>query len=179
MTSDEVRKLFLTRYEADRNHELELDKVAAQYELVFLQAAGILNGASATVFLSFLGSTLDKLIHVNSRLWIMSFLAWLLGLVVAIIAGSIAYRAQETVVRAIRNRRHAAGLNLLEESYRTVAGVESNITSTSLWERAQSQQSDGDRGLKTALYMGIGSVALFVLGACLALATVLTSVPMK
>src|SRR4051794_22572314 len=49
------------RYTADRAHELELEKVSAQYELGFIQAAGILNGASATVFLSFLGSTIDKL----------------------------------------------------------------------------------------------------------------------
>jgi hypothetical protein len=73
------QKLFLARYNADRAHELELDKIAARYELAFFQSAGILNGVSVTLFLS----TFDKL-HLKSSVWILSVVAWLLGLVLAI-----------------------------------------------------------------------------------------------
>ena len=93
-SDQQSRKDFLARYAADRTHELELEKVSAQYELGFIQAAGILNGASATVFLSFLGSPVDKL-EVNSLLWSASLVVWLLGLIVAVVAGTVAYIAQD------------------------------------------------------------------------------------
>ena len=67
--SKESTEAFLAKYAADRTHELEIEKVSAKYELGFIQAAGILNGASTTAFLSFFSSTVDKL-GVNSIFWL-------------------------------------------------------------------------------------------------------------
>ena len=132
--------------------------------------------SSATVFVSFLGSSLDKL-QVNRWLWAAGFGSWLLGLVVAIIAGTIAYRAQETFVRAIRNRRHSAGLAVLGDSYRKAASIEPNQTNETLHACSLELQSSGDKGWKFAWLIGIISVCFFLVGACLALATVITAVP--
>ena len=58
---DETSERFqfaLAKYEADRAHELELEKVSAQIEIDFIQAAVVLNGVAATAFLSFLSNNM-------------------------------------------------------------------------------------------------------------------------
>jgi hypothetical protein len=102
------RQYLIARYNADRAHELELDKITGLYELAFFQAAAILNGVSATVFVSFFGSTLDK-VRVAGGFLSASFFLWLLGLFLALWGGHVAYEAQKRFVSARRNRRHATG----------------------------------------------------------------------
>jgi hypothetical protein len=177
-TKEEDTKAFLARYTADRAHELELEKVSAQYELRFIQAAGILNGASATVFLSFLGSTIDKL-EMSSALWIASVLIWLLGLIGAVVAGASAYKSQEKFVDSRRSRRNAAGLRVMRSSYRTTFSIGPEATPEVLDDKANDLNRDGDKYLWFSWCIGLLSITFFGIGAGLALAVVLTANPLR
>ena len=82
--------MFLERYKADRALELEISKFSGALERGFLQATAVLNGGSATVFLSFVGTTAGR-VRVSTPLLATTFLLWLLGPVASLIAGFIAY----------------------------------------------------------------------------------------
>ena len=172
--AERVRQTFLERYKADRAQELELNKFSGELEKTFLQAAAILNGGSATIFLSFIGSTLDKT-KVNPRLVSVAFGLWLAGLIGAIIAGFVAYRAQDYFARATRNRRDGTGIAILDGSYRQAMGVSRDDTPATLLCRAARQQEQAEWRWKLATGTGVASVVLFCLGAGFALATVLTA----
>ena len=97
--AERVRQTFLERYKADRTQELELSKFSGELEKTFLQAAAVLNGGSATIFLSFIGSIIEK---TKSNSWLVSaaFISWLIGLILVLIAGFVAYRAQDRFVKS-------------------------------------------------------------------------------
>ena len=171
---ERVRQMFLERYKADRTQELELNKFSGELEKTFLQAAAVLNGGSATIFLSFIGSTIDKT-KANPRLISAAFCIWLAGLLGAIIAGFVAYRAQDYFARATRNRRDATGLDVLGDSYRRAMSVSRDDTPATLSCRAALRQTQAEMRWNWVTGIGIASVVLFCLGAGFALATVLTA----
>ena len=174
--ADCVRQMFLERYKADRTQELELNKFSGDLEKTFLQAAAVLNGGSATIFLSFIGSTIDKT-KADPRLVSAAFSLWLAGLIGAIIAGFIVYRAQDYFARATRNRRDATGLAILDGSYRRAMNISPDDTPETLRCRAAQKQEQAERRWKWATGIGVASVVLFCLGAGFALATVLKASP--
>jgi hypothetical protein len=170
------RQFLIARYNADRAHELELEKITGLYELAFFQAAAILNGVSATVFLSFFGSTFDK-VRVESGLLAVSFFLWLAGLFFALWGGHVAYEAQKRFVSARRNRRHATGARVMGASqYARLLGVTIEEDSDTLYARADRTQTEAQQGWNRARYIGVGSMTIFLVGAILALVTLLTSV---
>jgi len=169
------RQYLIARYNADRAHELELEKITGLYELAFFQAAAILNGVSATVFVSFFGSTLDK-VRVESGFLAGSFFLWLVGLCLALWGGNVAYEAQKRFVSARRNRRHATGARVMGASqYARLLGVVIEEEPDALYERANLTQREAQRGWNRGRYIGIASMTLFLAGAVLALVTLLTS----
>lgn len=167
----------IARYNADRAHELELDKASGQYELAFFQAGAILNGASATVFLSFLGSTLTKF-ELRSGFLIASFLLWIAGLAVALWGGNLSYEAQKEFVSARRNRRHATGARAMGHArYARLLGVHIEETFEVLFKRAEETQKRAQKRLNTAQRFGLASMFIFGFGALSALVTVIVSLP--
>ena len=175
--AERARQAFVERYKADRTQELELNKFSGELEKTFLQAAAVLNGGSATVFLSFIGSTLDR---AKPDPWLVSaaFGLWLAGLIGSIVAGFIAYRAQDYFARATRNRRDGTGLNVLGDSYRKAMSISQDDTAATLLCRAGQRQEQAERHWSWVTAIGVASVVLFCLGAGFALATVLTAVPL-
>jgi CRP-like cAMP-binding protein len=172
------RQAFMERYKADRALELELSKFSGDLEKSFLQAAAVLNGGSATVFLSFIGSTSDK-VRVDPYLLSMSFIAWVTGLTFALTTGWIAYQAQSGFIRAARNKRHVSGLEILGESYRLSMAVAAHDTVETIREHSNSLQRDAEKRWKQAGHFGLGSICLFGVGAILALLTVLLAAPIR
>ncbi len=182
MPNDETeadRQYIITRYNADRTHEVELEKVSAQYELAFFQAAALLNGGSSTVFVSFLGSTLARL-DVRSVFLLVSFLLWIAGLGLALWGGYQGYEAQKHFVSARRNRRHAIGTQALgEERYARLLGVGTPDSAETLSARAEKYQNDATLGFNRARSYGLWSMALFLVGAILAVGTVMNTAGAK
>ncbi len=167
---------FLERYKADRAQELELNKFSGDLEKSFLQAAAVLNGASATVFLSFVGTTIGK-VKLKPLLVSASMGFWIIGLVAAIAAGFVAYRAQDVFGRATRHRRDGTGLRILGESYREAMGVSRDDTPDTLMCRAGQRQAQAETRWAWATGIGVASVILFCTGAGFALWTVLKAAP--
>src|SRR3954462_7966382 len=91
------RQYVLERYKADRAHELEVEKFSAQFEIAFIQSCVLLNGAFAAGTLAFYGATIEK-INISKELLLGSFGCWLIGLSLGIIAGGVAYYAQQNIV---------------------------------------------------------------------------------
>ena len=172
MSEDFQQQLYLQRYIADRTHELELEKIAGALERTFLQVAGVLNGASATVFISFLASTADK-VKTNPFLLTMTFVLWISGLCVSIIAGASAYKAQQHFMSEYRVRRHEGGLRLFETEYRRASGVNQEHSAAHFAQRANNENSSGEMNWSRARRFGLTSIIFFFIGAVFALATVL------
>ena len=172
------RQLYLERYKADRAHELELEMIAGGLERAVLQVAGLLNGASATVFLSFLGSTADK-VKVSAGLLTATFAWWLLGLLISILSGVDAYAAQQHFIAVYRSRRHEGGLKVSEAEYRKASGVQEDHGPDYFVKRAGERYDRGEGRWGRAKRFGTASVILFALGAIFALATVLSAAPVK
>lgn len=174
--ADGARTTFVERYKADRALELEISKFSGSLERSFLQAAAVLNGGSATVFLSFVGTTVGR-VRVSTPLLATTFVLWLVGLVASLVAGFIAYRSQDFFGRAVRNRRDAAGVTVLGGSYTRSMGVLPSDDAAVLAKRAGERQVTAESLWRWATWIGVASVILFGLGAGFALGTVLTAVP--
>jgi hypothetical protein len=116
----------VAKYQADRTHELELDKAAARYEIAFINAVVILNGAAITVVVA----NLDKLKFAGRPFGAMGFWAWLAGLCFGLAAGIAAYSGQKHYAGRFRNRRHVIGLELLGRpiNYEMLLGLTTDET---------------------------------------------------
>ncbi len=176
--NERTKQAFMERYKADRALELELSKFSGDLEKSFLQAAAVLNGGSATVFLSFIGSTTDK-VKVDPYLLSMSFIAWIAGLTFALTTGWIAYQAQSGFLRAARNKRHVSGIEILGEAYRIAMAVRPQDTPETLRKHSNDLQKDAEKRWNQAGRFGLGSIGLFGTGAVLALLTVLLASPIR
>lgn len=174
--ANHTRAMFLERYKADRALELEFSKFSGALERSFLQATAVLNGGSATVFLSFVGSTAGR-VQVHTSLLAIALVLWLFGLVASLLAGFIAYRAQDKFGSAVRNRRDAAGVTVLGESYTRSMGVIPTDDAAALAKRGGDRQYAAERLWRWATEIGVASVILFGCGAVFALSTVLTAAP--
>jgi hypothetical protein len=146
--SDEANERFqfaLTKYEADRAHELELEleKVSAQIEIAFIQAVVVLNGVAATAFLSFL-SNKQSIADCVKLLSLSSLGIWALGLLFGLIAGMLAYVAQNNFSRVLRNERHAFGIKLLGRVDKVVLGIDHHETIESMLGRKGKREGRGN-----------------------------------
>jgi hypothetical protein len=166
---DYQRQFLLERYKSDRAHELEVEKFSAQFETTFIQSSALLNGALAAGFLAFYGVTIDKLI-TSKKLVIASFGCWLSGLILAILAGYMAYYAQQNIVSMLRNRRHMRGVESLGEEYPHLLGSPRQRPLPELVRLAKQQEIKSSVGIWSSRLLGFASLLAAVLGAVSALA---------
>jgi hypothetical protein len=179
---DDDREFLLLKYELDRQHELELDKVLAQYEIAFLQVSLLLNGASATAFVSLLGDIYKELFEKASLQVYLCLTFWLLGVLFALISGFQAYKSQKSFVRAYRSRRNAISVSLLRGSDELLLSTKPHATPESLGKEANEARDQGSTEWKRVRWLGSISIVFFALGvgtAALALTNAAKTSPAK
>lgn len=102
-TANWDERVALAVYEAQRNHEIELNRATATFEHALVTPLFLLNGGAAVAFLTLLGaasaetSTLD--VDTDAAA------AWSIGLLAATIAVLHGYLAQRDYTRATSQRR--------------------------------------------------------------------------
>jgi hypothetical protein len=163
------RQFLLERYKADRAHELEVEKFSAQFEIAFIQSSVLLNGAFAAGVLAFYGATIDKVI-LSKKLLLGSFVCWLIGLSLGIIAGGIAYYAQQNIVSLLRNRRHERGIHSLGEEYPHLLGSPRQHPIEKITDMIREQECKGKIGIWLAWLFGGLSLLAAITRAFFALA---------
>jgi tRNA (cytidine/uridine-2'-O-)-methyltransferase len=175
--ADRVSEFQLSKYERDREHELELNKFTHALEVERLKVLQLLNGGAVTVFLGF--STL--LLHNDGaprRLGIAAAAAWVAGLVVAAGATQVQLWAQSHFSRAYRLRRTAVEWRGLVMPDNERAGVHGPLrydkgkpvfaTSAEEFEaEATKARGEGESWSHWARWMAWASAALFAAGAIL------------
>lgn len=161
------RETAIAKYQADRAHELEMDRAAGAYEQAYFKGLFALNGGSAAAFVALQGKDMPLLVSSPRLAW-GALACWLLGVIVAYVAGWIAYEAQKKFAAAMRARRHAVALRLYGRHEQAVLGTSPDDTPESLKRVAEARQGDGDDGWTSAILIGLGSVVLFAVGAVLA-----------
>lgn len=104
---EQVGDAELAVYDAQRQHELELNRVSAGLELAFVSPTLLLNGAAAVAFLTLLGaaSASDSRIQLDLGAARLAIAIWCLGLLVAALAVGAAHQSQRQFTRAVRARR--------------------------------------------------------------------------
>lgn len=166
------RAFALIKYQADRAHELEVDKVNGQYEVAFVQGLFILNGGSAVAFITLLASNLNNVV-LKAGLWVaIALVTWLIGLVLAMVTALLVYKAQSGFARSLRARRHALALEIYGRNVASVLGLSSNDDITSLAATGEERQTLADHRFEVANVIGVISAGCFVIGAVLASAAV-------
>lgn len=167
MTPDE-RAIALAKYQADRAHELEVDKVAGQYEVAFVQGLFVLNGGSSVAFITLLASNLNKVV-IAAGAWVLAALiAWLVGLVAALVTGWLVYKAQIGYVGSMRAQRHALALALYGPNDPGVIGLSNTAKAGSLATAGSEKQSLADSRFNRANVVGLVSAVCFIVGAIVA-----------
>ena len=169
--SPDERQFALIKYQADRAHELELDRTSGQFELAFFRGLFVMNGGAAAAFIAF-AANVDRVLGAKALVW-SALTVWSFGLVAAYIAGAAAYYAQLEFVAAYRARRHAIGVHLLGTAVSPIMETSAPDCPSSLAEAAGKRQQRGDEGWRTAHAIGMISAALFVIGGYLAARAVL------
>jgi hypothetical protein len=157
MTEDEARRNFLVaKYNADRAHELELDKAAGRYEIAFMNAVVILNGAAITVVVA----NLEKLKFSMHPLGTVGFWAWLSGLCFGLLAGLVAYNSQKHYAGGFRNRRHVIGLALLgrPDNHEILLGILPKETLDSVDRKAKEHHAQAEYLWRVATGLGLSGL---------------------
>jgi hypothetical protein len=157
-----------SKYEADRAHELELERITGQYEIAFIQATVILNGAAATAFVSFLASNVVKFSPTLVSMAHASFIAWIAGLTAGLVAGLICYTAQKHYAVVLRSNRHVLGLTLRGQAEITALGLMPDATPEFFTKRSSEYQKRGNRFWNIGTVLGLVSIICFVAGVGLA-----------
>ena len=159
------RDFWIAKYNADRAHELELDKLAGWYEVAFLQAAFFLNGGAAAAFISFLGGRSDAIPTPLKLLMFLGVALWVMGTVLALRSGDYAYRAQQRFVRYYRLTRRALGIHILQRNEPMLLGNGEGDTVASISADANEDLTVGNERLRASELRGRWSINCFVLGA--------------
>jgi len=167
----QVEAFKLIKYQLDREHELELERASVHYEIGFLQAIFFLNGGSATVFLSVVGSQVKRVYSSHPGTLVFAMFFWIAGLLVAIIAGYRAYEAQKTFVSEMRARRHMSALRISSDP--ETVGLNPGETFEHFREQARRRTLLGNAQWLEAVKIGAVSVACFSIGVvCAAIAVI-------
>jgi hypothetical protein len=97
----------LAVYEAQRAHELELNKATAAFEHAIVSALFLLNGGAVVAFLTLLGaaSANESNLHVELDLAICALSSWAVALVGAAAGAYLGYRSQQEFTRSVSYRR--------------------------------------------------------------------------
>jgi len=158
----------LKKYELDREHELELNKIAHALEIERLKVLQLLNGGAFTVLAAFAPGLLRS--HGLSRpLALLAAASWVVGLGAASWATQKQLDAQGKFNKAYRCRRNAVELRRLSTTF----GEEAASRMVPPAE-GQSHADDADDAFKEGGRLGnklwklaLASLFLFGLGAAL------------
>lgn len=149
-------------YEAQRAHELELDRASATFEHAVLSPLFLLNGGAAAAFLALLGTDTGSQV-LDPRLAVAAAMAWALGLVAGALAAKYGSLAQREFTRAVRQRR------LLYEQALTLpkSALDGKLREPSK-ETPEEIHVKGQRIRERFEYFAGSSVVLFIVGLVLA-----------
>jgi len=105
-------------YEAQRAHEIELNRATAAFEHATLSPLFLLNGGATVAFLTLLGAaaTRDSTLDINPWLSALAALAWSSGLLASTWAARTGYGAQREFSRSVRLRRQLIERQLIRGS---------------------------------------------------------------
>lgn len=123
MEADVRRAFIVAKYSSDWANKLELEKATGQFEFAYLRGLLLLNGASATAFVFVVASGFKGVVRHAPTLFAAALGCWLAGLLVAVVAGQVAYRAQRHFAHQLRFRRYALGIGILGENSPPILGT--------------------------------------------------------
>jgi hypothetical protein len=155
------------KYAHDRAHELELNRFTHAFELEQIRLLFLLNGGAFTVLVALV--EWRPIVGSLALLLMAAALAWLLGLLAAVVAGRRALDVQRAFTQAYHNRRRSVETGLLAPDEidrkahyeaRADAFVEAGITLS--------------QGLKPRVYACVG---LFMVGGLAAALYLMVVVP--
>ena len=127
MSDDQTAGPFLHRkYDADRVHELELNKFTHALEMDRLKLLLLLNGGAFTVVGGFSESLFRP--GATSPILFAAMGAWLVGLLLAAFATQDALNVQRAFAQAYHNRRRATEWRILGETDPPVPGATNPAT---------------------------------------------------
>lgn len=175
--------LVVARYAADRAHELQLDVVTAEYETTYFRSLALLNGGSATAFITLAGANFTTVVGKAFVWFSLAMLVWIAGLVTAVAAGQLGYYGQKSFVNAHRTKRKASvrasltegGSVPLSEDDAALIELEADVSHGELERQRQEREAAAEAQWKRAIYVSYLSVILFVLGILLASIAVFTT----
>lgn len=105
-------------YEAQRAHELELNRATAAFEHAVLSPLFLLNGGAAVAFLTLLGaaSANDSTLAVNPWAAGLAASTWSAGLVAATWAARAGYESQRAFTQSVKQRRRLIEYALVKQA---------------------------------------------------------------
>ncbi len=105
-------------YQAQRAHELELNRATSSFEHAMVSPLLLLNGGAVVAFLTLLGATSTKPsdFDLDRGFAVAAVVAWVLGLVAATLSVHAGYAAQQSFSKAARLRRERIERSLLTDS---------------------------------------------------------------
>lgn len=145
-------------YEAQRAHELELDRASATFEHAVLSPLFLLNGGAAAAFLALLGTNTGSQI-LDPGLAVAAAMTWALGLVAGALAARYGSLAQTEFTRAVRQRRLLYERALTPETSALYGRLREPSEET-----PEEIHSKGQRIRKKFEYFAGSSVVLFIVG---------------
>jgi hypothetical protein len=157
-------------YQAQRAHELELNKATATFEHAVASALFLLNGGAAVAFLTLIGaSAKNATLSLDLGFAVNALICWAAALLLAAAGVYAGYRSQQQFTRAVSCRRQLMEHALIDETSRLkgVLRATSDETPESLYQRARTSQIFW-------LSFSALAIALFVVGVGLAAASVLS-----
>jgi hypothetical protein len=167
------QQLLLAKYTADRTHELELNKISAQYELALPQVALVLNGASGTAFVSLVGANLRSIFDKAPVSSGLALAFWCVGILLALLAGYWAYEIQKRYAKAYRYRRTAIEITLRGRADEILFGHDKDATAESMGMEATRLRTDAGKHADWVKWFGVGSILCFAAGLASAACAVL------
>lgn len=110
----------LAVYQAQRAHELELNKATAAFEHAIVSALFLLNGGAVVAFLTLLGaaSANGSSLSVDLGFTVAAIVTWSVALVAAAAGVYLGYRSQQEFTRSVSYRRQLMEHALLQEASR-------------------------------------------------------------
>lgn len=160
-------------YEAQRAHELELNKATAAFEHALVSPLFLLNGGGAVAFLTLLGaaSANDSNLRINYATGTAAVGFWALGLVIAAIGVRKGYRSQQQYSRAVSTRRQLLEHALLGKGSRLIGQLREPPTKS-----PEDIRKDAEKLQEQWLALSALALGLFVLGVGLSAVSILQRV---
>jgi hypothetical protein len=162
-------------YKLHRAHELELNKATLAYEHERLKFLSYLNGGAAGVFLTLVGSSWRDSPPL-SPYTIVGIACWIVGLLLAWSAWTVALTAQSNFTKAYRMRRYGEELLRMGEPDANtnydfgiqLSHPDNQSSDKKFASAADAWRTDAGNKTKNANHLTIASVALFAAGAVFA-----------